>query len=169
MPYRRLTRQRRRQVRPCPRVDMGRPGRQTSVVPLRGLKSLADYVIARRGELGLTQEEFARGGGIHVKTLQRIERGEITPRAKTIGAIDRAAGWESGSTRAIINGGEPTLPDSGEYGPGGLREKTIRDDFERRVMELDTIPIDERWTMIVAHRERHAAPSRSGSSMGQTG
>lgn len=43
-----------------------------------------------------------------MKTVQRVENAEITPRAKTLGGLDRAAEWEPGSARRALAGGDPT-------------------------------------------------------------
>ena len=45
---------------------------------------LADRLLQRRQESGLTQKDLARCAGIRVETLNRIERGRTTPDFKTI-------------------------------------------------------------------------------------
>jgi len=45
---------------------------------------LADRLLQRRQESGLTQKDLARLAGIRVETLNRIERGRATPDFKTI-------------------------------------------------------------------------------------
>lgn len=100
---------------PFGRLDRATPGRQTGHVTPRDLKRLADAVIAARTELGLSQEAFAERAGsglerMSVKTLQRVEAAAVDPRPKTLGAIDRAAGWPSGRSRALLQGDEITDP-----------------------------------------------------------
>jgi transcriptional regulator with XRE-family HTH domain len=41
------------------------------------LTSLAANVRSRREELGITQEKLAEGAGVDIRSLQRIERGEM--------------------------------------------------------------------------------------------
>jgi len=93
---------------PCSRVDIRRPMRQDVHVKERDVKRLADAVTDRRGELGLTQEEFADQCGVSLPTIQRIEARRITPRATTLAGLDRGARWKQGSARATLAGGRPT-------------------------------------------------------------
>jgi transcriptional regulator with XRE-family HTH domain len=95
--------------RPVLRLDTTRPPRNTEQVASRDLKRLADAVVQRRAELGLSQEEFAERAGtgddrLPIKTLQRVELQKATPRAATLGAIDRAAGWPTGRARTLLDG-----------------------------------------------------------------
>jgi transcriptional regulator with XRE-family HTH domain len=68
----------------------------------RDAKRLAQAVKAAREELGLTQREFAERGGIAMLTVQRIEQEKVQPRTKTFTGLDKAAGWPSGTARAIL-------------------------------------------------------------------
>jgi transcriptional regulator with XRE-family HTH domain len=103
---------------PHRRLDTATPGRQTVPVTSRDLKRLAAAVIALRTELGLSQEAFAERAGagrdrMSVKTLQRVEAAAVDPRPKTLGAIDRAAGWPPGRSRALLDDEEmPVAPAS---------------------------------------------------------
>lgn len=54
--------------------------------------SLAHRVAAARKKKGLTQEELADVTGVTVRTIQRIESGETTPRPYTLKAIAAALG-----------------------------------------------------------------------------
>lgn len=45
---------------------------------------LADRLLGRRQDAGLTQKELARLAGVRVETLNRIEKGRTTPDFKTI-------------------------------------------------------------------------------------
>jgi transcriptional regulator with XRE-family HTH domain len=78
------------------------------VVAGRDFKRLANAVLDRRAYLGLTQEAFAARANLAVKTVQRVEDGQES-RPKTLGALDRAAGWVSGSARKVVAGGEPEV------------------------------------------------------------
>lgn len=96
--------------KPLCRLDNTGPGRHTARVASRDLKRLSKAVTQRRTELSLTQEQFAARAGeggqaLSVKALQRLENGLISaPRPKTLGAIDRAAGWPAGRASAVWEG-----------------------------------------------------------------
>lgn len=51
--------------------------------------SLARKIIRARWTAGLSQAELARRAGIRPETLNRIERGKVTPDTATIAKIDR--------------------------------------------------------------------------------
>jgi transcriptional regulator with XRE-family HTH domain len=116
-------------------------------MPQEDPRRLGLAVRDRRGELGLSQEDFSRraGSGLSLKQLQRIERGMVRPRAATLGALDRAAGWTSGSARRVLDGGEPSLAQP---------EPELLDDFERAVWALTSVSEAERRVHIELHRAR---------------
>lgn len=99
---------RHRRSRPMCRVDSTRPLIQTVGMATTGSDRLARVVSARRGDLDLTQEEFAARGGVTARTVQRVENAEPLRRS-TLSKIDRAAGWRSGSAQAVLDGGDPTM------------------------------------------------------------
>lgn len=80
-------------------------------------RRLGNAVRERRLKLGQTQTEFATNAGFSMKTLQRLELGQqkhdLSP--ATLGGIDRAAGWKSGSAKAILDGGDPQESEPGEH------------------------------------------------------
>ncbi|AZQ44816.1 helix-turn-helix domain-containing protein [Nonlabens ponticola] len=53
---------------------------------------LGDYIARLRKEQGLTQEELVERCNINVRTIQRIEAGDVTPRSYTIKNILEALG-----------------------------------------------------------------------------
>jgi DNA-binding XRE family transcriptional regulator len=55
---------------------------------------LAGQLIARRRELGMTQQQLAAASGIHQSEISRIEGGNGNPTLKTIGALAHALGTE---------------------------------------------------------------------------
>ena len=61
---------------------------------------LGDYIANLRKEQGLTQEELVEKCNINVRTIQRIEAGDVTPRNYTIKNILQALG---SSYAEIIN------------------------------------------------------------------
>jgi hypothetical protein len=71
--------------------------------------NLAMAIKARRGALGLTQEQVTALGGPSTATLRLLE-GAIQAggyRDSTLNALDRALGWISGSHRQLMEGKEP--------------------------------------------------------------
>jgi hypothetical protein len=69
---------------------------------------LADYVIARRVELGMRDRRaFAAATGVTDRTLGKLENGQRVS-ASTLGVIENRLGWAPGSCRRILAGGEPT-------------------------------------------------------------
>jgi transcriptional regulator with XRE-family HTH domain len=70
---------------------------------------LADYVVARRTQLGITSRTaFASASGIAVRTVSQVETGHrVWP--STLAALEEALGWSPGSCRAVLDGGEPVM------------------------------------------------------------
>lgn len=66
-------------------------------------------VKARREELGMSQSDLAAALGRPVGTLSAIEQGRrktgVSGRTQT--ALDRALQWQPGSSRSLLDGGEP--------------------------------------------------------------
>ena len=55
---------------------------------------LGQKIVALRKQKGLTQEELVEKCNINVRTIQRIEAGEVTPRSYTIKSILDALGFD---------------------------------------------------------------------------
>jgi hypothetical protein len=76
---------------------------------------LADYVVARRVELGMRDRRaFAEATGVTERTLGKLENGQhVSP--STLGMVENRLGWAPGSCRRILAGGEPKVgsPDLG--------------------------------------------------------
>jgi transcriptional regulator with XRE-family HTH domain len=105
-------------VRPRSRLDPTRPIREAVRVVERDLKRLASAVTAARTRLEMTQDEFAKACGLGIVTIQRVEKGIVTPRAKTFAGLDRGAQWPDGTARAIYEtGAEPPEPTTLAAGP----------------------------------------------------
>src|SRR5688500_10170750 len=72
---------------------------------------LGEYVVARRVERGFrTRGDLASAVQVSSRLLGDIEkgrRGNFDP--VTIAALEAALGWETGSVRRIVEGGEPQL------------------------------------------------------------
>ena len=77
-------------LRPRPKVL--RPSRELRLYETRF--RLAGQLIARRRELGMTQQQLAAASGIHQSEISRIEGGNGNPTLKTIGALAHALGAE---------------------------------------------------------------------------
>jgi hypothetical protein len=79
---------------------------------------LADYVVARRVELGMRDRRaFAVATGVTERTLGKLENGQhVSP--STLGMVENRLGWAPGSCRRILAGGEPApgaaAPDLGQ-------------------------------------------------------
>jgi transcriptional regulator with XRE-family HTH domain len=134
------------------RVDISRPIRHAVHVTGRENKRLAEAVIALRGQLNLTQQELADRAGLSLTTIIRVEGGKNMPRPQTFGAIDRVAGWESGSARALYLRGTPPVM--------AKEASNLRDDNERKLWALD-LPADVRLGYIEQYRRLNPS-ARSG-------
>jgi hypothetical protein len=68
---------------------------------------LADYVVARRVELGMRDRRaLAEATGVTERTLGKLENGQhVSP--STLGMVENRLGWAPGSCRRILAGGEP--------------------------------------------------------------
>ena len=78
-------------------------------------RRLADYVIARRVELGMRDRRaLAEATGVTDRTLGKLENGQRVS-ASTLGVVENHLGWAPGSCRRVLAGGEP---DTGSAGSG---------------------------------------------------
>jgi hypothetical protein len=87
-------------------------------------RRLADYVVARRVELGMRERRaLAAATGVTDRTLGKLENGHrVSP--STLAVIENELGWLPGSCRRILAGGEPILaaaPADGTYSDPTLR------------------------------------------------
>jgi transcriptional regulator with XRE-family HTH domain len=87
-------------------------------------RRLADYVVARRVELGMRERRaLAAATGVTDRTLGKLENGHRVS-ASTLAVIENELGWAPGSCRRILAGSEPSLatasPD-GSYDDPTLR------------------------------------------------
>ena len=85
---------------------------------------LADYVVARRVELGMRDRRaFAEATGVTERTLGKLENGHrVSP--STLGMVENRLGWAPGSWRRILAGGEPNLG-SPDPGPAEYEDPTL--------------------------------------------
>jgi hypothetical protein len=72
-------------------------------------RRLADYVVARRVELGMRDRRaLAEATGVTERTLGKLENGQSVS-ASTLGMVENRLGWAPGSCRRILAGGEPNV------------------------------------------------------------
>jgi DNA-binding Xre family transcriptional regulator len=85
-------------------------------MPREDWRRLADYVVARRVELGMRDRRaLAAATGITDRTVGKLEKGQrVSP--STLAAIENELGWAPGSGRHVLAGGEPSLAAAGEDG-----------------------------------------------------
>ncbi len=78
-------------------------------MPAEDWRRLADYVVARRVELGMRDRRaLAVATGITDRTLGKLENGQRVS-ASTLAVIENELGWAPGSARHVLAGGEPSL------------------------------------------------------------
>lgn len=85
---------------------------------------LADYVVARRVELGMRDRRaFAQATGVTERTLGKLENGQrVSP--STLAMVENRLGWAPGSCRRILAGGEP-IAGSRDRGHPGYEDPTL--------------------------------------------
>lgn len=79
-------------------------------VPADGIDRLIHFVDARMAQLNLSKEEVARRGGPGVDTLSKVRyrhNKQPTPMVGTLLRLDRALGWQPGSSAVVMAGGNP--------------------------------------------------------------
>jgi hypothetical protein len=88
-------------------------------------RRLADYVVARRVELGMRDRRaLAEATGVTDRTLGKLENGQrVSP--STLGMVENRLGWGPGSWRRILAGGEPII-EPAEHGTAGYDDPTLR-------------------------------------------
>jgi transcriptional regulator with XRE-family HTH domain len=76
-----------------------------------GRERAARAVVARRGKLGMTQQELAGMAGVDLKTIGNLESRGRWPIARTRARIESALGWPDGEMeRLAAQGEEPSVP-----------------------------------------------------------
>ena len=89
-------------------------------------RRLADYVIARRTELGMRDRRaLAAVTGVTDRTLGKLENGQRVS-ASTLGAIENHLGWNPGSCRRILAGGEPAVAAAAATPGADYEDPTLR-------------------------------------------
>src|ERR1700689_2299314 len=87
-------------------------------------RRLADYVVARRVELGMRDRRaLAEATGVTERTLGKLENGQhVSP--SSLGMVENRLGWAPGSWRRILAGGEPKVG-SLDPGPAEYEDPTL--------------------------------------------
>lgn len=99
-------------------------------------RRLADYVIARRVELGLRDRRaLAAATGVTDRTLAKLEHGQRVS-ASTLGVIENRLGWTPGTCRRILAGGDPG------GGPPADREDGYNDPTLQHLASTPGLPPD---------------------------
>lgn len=93
---------------------------------------VARYVVARRGELNMSQQRLAERAGVDAKTIYNLESGDRWPQPKTRDRIEAALGWYSGDLQRIAEGGEPI-----DYERPPTRRELFADYVQQRCKELN--------------------------------
>jgi Helix-turn-helix len=105
-------------------------------MPSEDWRRLADYVVARRVELGMRDRRaFAAATGVTDRTLGKLENGQRVS-ASTLGVIENRLGWAPGSCRRILAGGQPVLAAS------ALPEAEYDDPTLRHIAATPGLPPD---------------------------
>jgi Helix-turn-helix len=83
--------------------------RKESLMAGEDWQRLADFVIARRTELGMRDRRaLAAVTGVTDRTLGKLENGHRVS-ASTLGVIENHLGWVPGSCRRVLTGGQPIV------------------------------------------------------------
>lgn len=91
----------------------------------RDIQRAGDYVIARRGQLRMTQEQLASNASVNTKTIYNLEAGLRWPWAENRSAIEEALGWPPMTLEMLARGGEPpTVFDAAVDRKPGLSDET---------------------------------------------
>lgn len=79
------------------------------LIPDAGPARLLFFVEQRLAHLNWTRDDLAKADGPSPSTLYKMSREAVRPTERTIVKLDRALGWEPGSSHEIMAGGAPSL------------------------------------------------------------
>jgi transcriptional regulator with XRE-family HTH domain len=123
-------------------------------VTMKDRSRAARAAAARRGALGMTQQELADAARVDVKTIGNLEKRGTWPIARTRARIEDALGWPADELERVA--GEP--PDD---------ELVPRDAYEREIAATPDITEQTKAQLFRVHRQRikeRPAESRSLSA-----
>ena len=92
---------------------------------MNGRQRAARTVAARRGELGMTQQELADAAGVDSKTIYNLESRGRWPIARTRALVEKALGWPVGEMQRIAEN-EPEPEPEPDILPDGVRDDIRR-------------------------------------------
>jgi transcriptional regulator with XRE-family HTH domain len=121
-----------------------------------GKRRAARAVAARRGELGLTQQELAGAAGVDSKTIYNLESRGRWPIARTRASIEKALDWPVGEMERIADSEPDPLLDP-------------QDEHEEAILSSPRLTRDDKRQMIASYRRARAsgaAPFPSGPGGG---
>lgn len=150
-------------------------GTQDTQKTQRRRQALGAQIAQLRQRAGMpTQKDLERASGVSVRTISLIESGRKVPRVGTMRKLETALQLPPGATDDYLDGTIGKLEPEGRGGAPDIYRRVVDrdDDFEVQIMDLAARPLEERWSVIFAHRERQrgrSGPTESGSSLGQTG
>lgn len=99
------------------------------------IRRLGEKIRQTREDAGLTMHGAAVLAGVSPTTWGRIEHGSVGVRRTSYAAIEQVLGWEGGSTKIVLEGGDPIPVASG----------TGRPAMHTSVLEWETALVDEIW------------------------
>lgn len=96
----------------------------------RDWERLGAALAAGRKHMDVTQVDMAARIGVTRGPIQAIERGDVSRMTPTIRAYAEAIGWDKGSVRAVLEGGDPTFverpPETPPVGPDNPNVENVR-------------------------------------------
>lgn len=105
-------------------------------------KRAARLTAARRGELGMTQQQLADTAGVDVKTIGSLERRGRWPIARSRARIEAALRWPPGELERLAEDSDDQL--------------VAKDEWERRVLADPALRPDEKRDIIRSARRVRA-------------
>ena len=90
--------------------------------------TLAEQVKAARKDRNWTQSDLAMRCGVTLRTIQRIEKGEVTPSAYTLGKLVELLALEQEKDLHEISCLARRIR-RGDYNDGALRKQQLKPDF----------------------------------------
>jgi transcriptional regulator with XRE-family HTH domain len=94
--------------------------------PAEAWARVAQAVVRRRVQLGLTQEEAAARARLSATTWRLVENEAQTRyRDLTLAGVERALGWAQGSIDAVLRGDEPTVAETRDPAPPRIDDDAV--------------------------------------------
>lgn len=113
-------------------------------------RRLADYVIRRRAQLVMTQEDVRAAGGPSTATMRLIEGAlQTSYRPVILARLEAALRWEAGSVQRILEGGEPIEARPSQSPPAETERRrraldSLAEDI-KQILDASELPEDDRY------------------------